>query len=166
MHRPDFTPCKRSVVCSDHFECFYRTGQTNSSTETGRCSDTHPTTRASSCGMRQQRMFSTHECSCWWYWLPQTSKFIPTICTVVLKEVGRRCFKSLDYHMFDSTPDNNHIVNVVKCTAHCYAIIRMHHLAKEKYVVITGAKVCKQLTKLVLFKGQYRPNNDLKVKKS
>jgi len=30
MHRQDFTPSKRSVVCSDHFEekCFDKTGQT------------------------------------------------------------------------------------------------------------------------------------------
>jgi hypothetical protein len=32
--------------------------------------------------------------------------------------------------------------------------IRLHHLAKQKTAAITGPKVRKQLTKLVLFKGQ------------
>ena len=73
---------------------------------------------------------------------------------MVLSEVGLRCFKQLDYHMLDSTPDGNHLFSLVKCIAHCYSSIRMHHMAKQKTAAITGTKVRKQLTKLVLFKHQ------------
>jgi len=85
---------------------------------------------------------------------PQTGRILPSICTAVLTEVGLTSFPSLTDHMFDTTPDSNHVFNLVKCVAHCYGTIRMHHLAKQKTVEVTGAKVCKQLTKLVLFKHQ------------
>ena len=74
--------------------------------------------------------------------------------TLVLSEVGMIAFKSLDFHMYDSTPDNNHIFNLIKCVAHSYATIRLHHLAKQKTVVVSGINIRKDLTKLILFKGQ------------
>jgi hypothetical protein len=86
--------------------------------------------------------------------LPQTAKILPTICSIVLKEVGLKSFNSLNEHMYITTPDNNHIFNLIKCVANCYCTIRLHHLDKQKTVAITGSKVRKQLTKLVLFKGQ------------
>jgi hypothetical protein len=86
--------------------------------------------------------------------LPQTTNLMPSICTVVLKAVGRTSFQSLDEHMYATTPDNNHVFNLIKCVARCYCTIRLHHLAKQKTVAVAGAKVRKQLTKLVLFKGQ------------
>lgn len=86
--------------------------------------------------------------------LPHTQNLLTAICLVVLKEVGLRTFTSLNSHMFDSTPESNHIFNLIKCVARSYATIRLHHLAKQKTVAIAGAKIRKQLTKLVLFKGQ------------
>ena len=86
--------------------------------------------------------------------LPQTAKLLSTVFSVVLKEVGQRSFQSLNEHMFATTPDNNHMFNLIKCVAHCYCTVRMHHLAKQKTIAVTGTKVRKQLTKLVLLKGQ------------
>ena len=39
--------------------------------------------------------------------LPQTSNLLPSICAVVLKEVGQLSFQELNDHMCDTTPDNN-----------------------------------------------------------
>ena len=86
--------------------------------------------------------------------LPQSRNFLKTVCSLVLSEVGMIAFKSLDFHMYDSTPDNNHIFNLIKCVAHSYATIRLHHLAKQKTVVVSGINIRKDLTKLILFKGQ------------
>ena len=86
--------------------------------------------------------------------LPQTVSIVPTICTVVLQEVGLQSFSSLQDHMFDTNPENNHIFNLIKCISRSYCTIRMHHLAKQKTAEVAGTKVRKQLTKLVLFKGQ------------
>ena len=86
--------------------------------------------------------------------LPLSSSLIPEISTVFLAEVGGKCFISLMAHMFDTTPDNNHVYNLVKCISQCYCKIMMHHLASQKTAEITGIKVRKQFTKLVLFKHQ------------
>lgn len=83
--------------------------------------------------------------------LPQTRNLLPSICTVVLKEVGLHCFLSLKEHMFATTPDYNHVFNLIKCVARCYCTIKVHHLARQKTIAITGTKVRKQLTKLVIF---------------
>jgi DNA transposase THAP9 len=81
-------------------------------------------------------------------------KFMPTVCSLVLKTVGSKAFKSLNDHMFATTADNNHIFKLIKCLAECYSIIRAHHMARQNTDVITGLKVRKELYKLVLFKGQ------------
>jgi hypothetical protein len=56
--------------------------------------------------------------------LPQGSKILSAICIVVLKTVGQRSFPTLTEHMFATTPDNNHVFNLVKCLARCYSTIR------------------------------------------
>jgi hypothetical protein len=84
--------------------------------------------------------------------VPLAKHFIPNVCTVVLTEVALNCFTCLDNHMFDSTPDNNHVFNLIKCISSCYCTIRMYHLAKQRTVQLTGPVIRKQLTKLVLFK--------------
>ena len=65
--------------------------------------------------------------------LPTATKIIPAILSVVLEEaVDKDVFSSINKHMFDSTPDNNHLFSLIKCIAKCFLKIRMHHLAKEK----------------------------------
>lgn len=86
--------------------------------------------------------------------LPQTRHFLPAITNVVLSAVGHKCFASLETHMFDSTVDNNHVFNLIKCIAQCYSNIRLHHLAKQKTFAVSGATVRKELSKLILFKHQ------------
>lgn len=86
--------------------------------------------------------------------LPRAAQIVPAIASSVLAEVGIRSFVTLHNHMFDSTPDSNHIFNLIKCVSQSYCQIRMHHLAKQQTAAITGIKVRKELTKLVLFKHQ------------
>jgi hypothetical protein len=86
--------------------------------------------------------------------LPQTSNFVPSVCAVVLSEVGLKAFTALHDHMFDTTAECNHIFNLIKCITTCYCTVRMHHLAKQKTVAVTGPLVRKKLTKLVLFSHQ------------
>jgi len=61
---------------------------------------------------------------------------------------------NLDCHMFDSTADSNHIFTLIKLLVSSYTKTRMHHLAKQKTAEVTGISVCKQFSKLVLFKHQ------------
>jgi len=89
--------------------------------------------------------------------LPQVAgtKFVPTICIIVLEEVGgKEIFSDLAEHMFDSTPDNNHVFTLIKVVCQCYCKIRMHALAKKCTEKNTGQKIRKKLSKLVLFKHQ------------
>jgi hypothetical protein len=86
--------------------------------------------------------------------LPLTSRIVPVITSTVLSEIANCCFKSLDGHMFDCTPDVNHLFLLIKCISRCYCTVRMHHLAKQKSSSITGVKIRKQLSKVILFKHQ------------
>ena len=86
---------------------------------------------------------------------PQTSNVIPTLSTVVLHQLaGHLIFESLVDHMFDSTPENNHLIRLIKCVCSCFGKIRMHHVARRYTEQIIGDRVRKQFTKLVLFKHQ------------
>lgn len=87
--------------------------------------------------------------------LPQAKGIVQSIVSVVLKDVAfKAAFDTLYEHMLDSTPDNNHIFSLIKCISSSYCKIRLHHLAKTFTEKLTGPKVRKQLTKLVLFKHQ------------
>jgi len=70
--------------------------------------------------------------------LPKAQNLLLAICTVVLTEVGATIFEDLNEHMFDSTPDNNHVFTLVKCVAFCYSTIRVHHMAKHNSVPPRG----------------------------
>lgn len=86
--------------------------------------------------------------------LPLASGFPAAVANVVLSAVGQTAFADLDCHMFDSTPDSNHVFTLIKAVVHCYCKIRLHHLAKQKTIEITGTAVRKQFTKLILFNHQ------------
>ena len=87
--------------------------------------------------------------------LPTTSNITPSIVSVVLEEaIDKDVFSSINNHMFDSTPENNHLINLIKCIAKCFLKIRMHHLAKEKTAQVKGENIRKTLTKAILFNGQ------------
>ena len=87
--------------------------------------------------------------------LPQCADEIQSAISIaVLSDVGTRVFDDLTQHMFDSTPDGNHVFNLVKLICRNYTKIRFHSLAKTFTAEISGKKVRKQLGKLVLFKHQ------------
>lgn len=84
------------------------------------------------------------------------SKLVSTVSLYVLTEVGesKSVFADLHDHMFDSSPESNHVFKLIKVISQCYIKIRMHAIAKRYNENKTGTKVSKQLTKLVLFKHQ------------
>ena len=72
----------------------------------------------------------------------------------VPEELGGRVFETLENHMQDMEPDNNHVYPLIKAVTHAYAKIRMHHLVKQRNAQITGKIVRKEMTELILFKHQ------------
>ena len=87
--------------------------------------------------------------------LPVCSNLHGAIATVVLAQcIDANVFKSLESHMYDTTATNNHIARIIKTCAQIYTNIRMKHQGKRFTDNITGKKVRKQLSKLILFKNQ------------
>ena len=87
--------------------------------------------------------------------LPNCSNLHGAIATVVLAQcIDANVFKSLESHMYDTTATNNHIARIIKTCAQIYTNIRMKHQGKRFTDNITGKKVRKQLSKLILFKNQ------------
>ena len=77
------------------------------------------------------------------------------ISLTVLSEVGpTSVFSDLADHMLDSTPDSNHVFNLINSVSRNYVNIRMHYLCKKFAAQIAGVKIRKRLTKLVLFNHQ------------
>ena len=71
----------------------------------------------------------------------------------VLEELGGGVFETLEDHMKDMEPDNNHVYPLIRLSIkHAYTKIRMHHLTNQHNAQITGKVVCKEMTKLILFK--------------
>ncbi|CAB4041035.1 THAP domain-containing 9, partial, partial [Paramuricea clavata] len=63
--------------------------------------------------------------------LPHSTGLSNAIASTVLSVcVERRVFSTLDEHMFDSAPGNNHTLSLIKCCSQSYVTIRMHHLSK------------------------------------
>ncbi|KAK6475665.1 DNA transposase THAP9 [Huso huso] len=68
--------------------------------------------------------------------LPQAPIIVSTIGSVVLCDVGEKTiFPTLLEHMFDSTPDSNHVFRLIKTVAECYIRIRMYHRCKFLYLL-------------------------------
>ena len=87
--------------------------------------------------------------------LPHSAGLSNAIAATVLSVcVERGIFSTLDQHMFDSTPGNNHILSLIKCCSQSYVTIRMHHLSKSTNVRMHDKVIRKQFSKLVLFKHQ------------
>ena len=56
--------------------------------------------------------------------------------------------------MLDTEPDNNHVFSLIKALALAYCEIRMHYLVKQQNTLITGNKIRKTMSKLILFRHQ------------
>ena len=83
--------------------------------------------------------------------LPQGPGVPEALAHAVLQEVGNGVFLSLEQHMMEMEPDNNHIFSVIKAVTHAYCNVRMHHLAKQYDICIKGKFIFKTMTKVILF---------------
>jgi len=63
-------------------------------------------------------------------------------------------FPSLQNHMFETEPENNHRINLVKLVAGEYVKIRLYHLAKQRTAALHRNVIRRKLSKLILFKHQ------------
>jgi hypothetical protein len=86
--------------------------------------------------------------------LPQGQGLPGAFANVVLGDLGGKVFLTLEPHMTDTEPDNNHVFALIKAITHAYCKIRMHHLTKQFNVYITGKCIRKKWTKLILFSHQ------------
>ena len=86
--------------------------------------------------------------------LPQQGGLCDIISTSVMVDTHNIVFSELEEHMLDSSVEDNHIQTLVKLVSKCYSKIRFHHLAKEFTEKLTGTKIRKDLSKLILFKHQ------------
>jgi hypothetical protein len=88
---------------------------------------------------------------------PNCRGFAEALTMAVMQEtMSERAavFADLHDHMFDTEPENNHVVQLVKHVAREYVKIRLYHWGKEYTAMFTGNKIRKQLSKLILFKHQ------------
>jgi len=88
---------------------------------------------------------------------PSCPNFAETVMLCVTENVMTRqqaVFPQLHNHMFDTEPENNHVIHLVKAVAQEYIKIRLYHWGKEYSNQITGPKVRKSLSKLILFRHQ------------
>ena len=87
--------------------------------------------------------------------LPRCKGIPDAISFAVLQNLDlTKVFKKLDEHMFDCAIEDNHIFSLVKTIAKCYCKVKLHHLGKETTQKLTGTRIRKKLSKLVLFKHQ------------
>eukprot|EP00794_Sanderia_malayensis_P021103 gene21103-23164_t len=87
--------------------------------------------------------------------LPRCTGIPDAIATSVLGSLNlSSVFRELDSHVFDSAVDDNHVFSLIKTLAKCYCKVRLYHLGKETTQKLSGPKIRKKLTKLVLFKHQ------------
>ena len=88
--------------------------------------------------------------------LPQGPGVAEALGRAVLQEVGadNSVFRDLYPHMLDTEPDNNHVFSLIKAVSAAYTNVRMHHVAKQHNLKVTGKYVRKTMTKTILFKHQ------------
>lgn len=77
------------------------------------------------------------------------SRICSKVLSTVLIERSPSAFSSLDYHMLDVPPDDNHVGSLVKRIVCSYCNIRLHHIAKETTAQSNETSVRWKLTKLV-----------------
>ena len=87
--------------------------------------------------------------------LPNEIGIQNAISSAVLRSVDySKIFNEQTSHMFDSAITDNHLFSLTKLISENYAKVCFYHLGKEQTAKITGKKLRKQLTKLILFKNQ------------
>lgn len=87
--------------------------------------------------------------------LPQGPGISVAVSMAVLNNtIHMDLFPELYTHQFETAVDDNHIHNLVKMAACSYCRIKLFHLGKQETEKITGEKVRKQMSKLILFKHQ------------
>ena len=87
--------------------------------------------------------------------LPHSKGITDAITVSVLGALNlTTIFRELDNHMFESAVDENHVFGLIKIIAKCYCKIRFYHLGKETTENLSGKKIRKKLSKLVLFNHQ------------
>lgn len=83
--------------------------------------------------------------------LPKRGNVWDSLTVSVMTELSSH----LHSHMLESAAESNHFVRLVKCVIASYIKIRMHYTTKTVTTKVTGSKIPKQLTKLILFKHQW-----------
>ena len=87
--------------------------------------------------------------------LPKGNNIILEAYQYVLQSVNdRNVFSCLHDHMFDPSTECNHVHLLVRHICKCYFKIRMYHIGKQQTALISGHKIRKELSKLILFKHQ------------
>lgn len=87
--------------------------------------------------------------------LPKGNDIVLNAYQYVVPHVNdKKAFECLHDHMFDCDVVDNHVHVLVKQVTKCYLNIRMYHLGKQHTSLISGTKVRKELSKLILFKHQ------------
>ena len=77
------------------------------------------------------------------------------IATSVLEDLPmEHIFSELNLHMMEMALTDNHVFQLVKTITKNYCKVRMYHLGRQYTDKVTGEKVRKKLTKLILFKNQ------------
>lgn len=97
-----------------------------------------------------QRMLATTEGE-----LPLTSGIQEAFVMAVLSYLPiKNLLKDLDDHLFDSTPGENHVVQLIKAIIRTYCKVKFYDLGKRNTENLSGKKIRKNLNKLVLFQHQ------------
>ncbi|KAM7311771.1 hypothetical protein ISCGN_008678 [Ixodes scapularis] len=71
-----------------------------------------------------------------------------------LAEDQAELFRGIHEHMFDTEPQNNHVVELTKLTASCYSKIRLHHQARRFTEQSVGPNIRSNNMRTVIFLGQ------------
>ena len=87
--------------------------------------------------------------------LPHGKGIVDAVAVSVLGACNNSSlFKELEYHMFDTTVEENHIHTLIKSIIKCYCKVRLYHLGREATENLCGDKIRTKLHKLVLFNHQ------------
>ena len=85
------------------------------------------------------------------------SKGIPNAIAISVVDVlgYSNVFSELNEHMLETSfSEENHILSMIKTITKCNCKIWLYHIGKEASVKLTGQKIRKKLSKLILFENQ------------
>lgn len=77
------------------------------------------------------------------------------ICAVLSSVAGTELFTCLNSHVYDQTPEDNHIIMLTKAVISQYMKIRLHHIAFLHNESQAKRRVRHKLTKLILFNHEW-----------